>query len=86
MKIIIKTPDDKVNKFRLQCRGYIGKRFVRKSALLKTLKQMLISRKNFNKKIEICVKYSKDTINETILSKDKNYLMFVIDCFLEDFR
>ena len=36
-------------------------------------------------KTAVIVKYDKDTSNETLNSRDVNYLMFATVCFLEDY-
>lgn len=83
-KIIIKLPDKKVNKFRLQRVGWKGKRYVRAASLMSAL-----ARRNLKEKTAVVVKEyngtSQKIINESVGSDDKKYLLYIASCFLEDF-
>lgn len=83
-KLIIKLPDPRVNKFRLQRRGMKGRRYLRAASLLRTL-----SRYKFKEKTAIVVKEYIDgkfkIINESLVSNDRDYLLFTASCFLENF-
>jgi len=46
-------------------------------------RRLLASR--LNKKIEITVKYTNHTTNKTLASFNKNYLLYALSCFLEDY-
>lgn len=88
MRIIIKVPDKKVNKFRLQRMGWKGRRFLTAAGLLKALERSF-SPKNLREKPSIIVKQyigsHFKTLNETLNSDSKDYLLFVASCFLEDY-
>ena len=82
--IIIKTPDKRVPKFRLQVVGKPSRRFIRASSLLNAL-SLTLPRKELDKKLSIKVKYDNGTTNETLDSQDPQYLLYATLCFLEDY-
>lgn len=86
MKIIIKVPTEKKNFWKVGLRRASHKR---KSAggVYRVLKSIISDFLNSdaNEKLAIKVKYSKGYTNETIDSRDKNYLLYATTCFLEDY-
>jgi hypothetical protein len=84
MKIIIKLPNKKINKFRLQKYGVKGRRYLRAISLLNAL-----SRYKLKEKTLIAVKELSTTryevINETVASTNLKYLLYTTSCFLEDY-
>ena len=89
MKIIIKLPINEKGKFKLQSRGNLkGKRFKTGIGLLKSLESALSFRR-LEEKPSIIVKQYIDShftnINETTPSNNKEYLIYAVTCFLEDY-
>lgn len=77
---ITKTSD----KWKLTTPETKGKHFSSPGRLITSIfKSTLAS--ELNNKISVKVKVGSDTANESIASKDKDYLKFALTCFLEDF-
>ena len=91
-KIIVKLPDERVPKFRLQRHGWVGRRYLRASSLLNRLDGAL-KHKELKEKTAIVVKegriykgrYKGTIINESMDSTNPYYLLYTTACFLEDY-
>lgn len=97
-KIIIKLPDEKVKKFRLQREGWTGVRSQTAATILRHL-QRAFSCKKVKEKTAIVVKEVKrvvlkkngikklyfTVVNESLASDNSAYLIYVAACFLEDY-
>lgn len=87
-KIIIKLPDKRVKKFRLQRKGWKGRRFLRAAGVLNRLESNF-PRTELKEKTAIVVKEYIDShfenINESVASFDREYLFYTASCFLEDY-
>ena len=95
-KIIIKLPDQRVNKFRLQRTGWKSRRYTTAPGLLNALERSF-PRKGFREKTAIVVKEvgrviktknGKESLhfvgaNESLDSTDSKYLLYCAICFLE---
>ena len=86
--IIIKLPDKRVKKFRLQGNGWKSRRFLRAATLLNRL-ESVFSRTKLDEKTAIVIKEYIGShfvnINESLSSNDSKYLLYTLVCFLEDF-
>ena len=91
-KIFIKLPDKKVNKFRLQRVGWEGQRFGTAAGLLNALNRRF-PRHDMQEKTAICIRevlphrkgYKGTVTNESAVETDRDYLLWVTACFLEEF-
>lgn len=97
-KIIIKLPDERVKKFRLQREGWIGIRSGIAATILRHL-QRAFSCKKLKEKTMIVVKEVDRVvltkggrkrlhfivINQSLASDNPAYLMYIAACFLEDY-
>jgi len=87
-KIIVKLPDERVKKFRLQKRGWASKRYLTATRLVNRLEDGFCL-KELEEKTAIVVKEQGsrgfEIINETLASKDTKYLLSCLTCFLEEF-
>ena len=88
MQIKVKIPKDEKSKWKLGI-GSRPRSMARADTLLNRLERVLSSRLILKEKIAIVIKEWNGTvwekINETLRSKDKNYLLYTTSCFLEDF-
>ena len=91
-KIIIKYPDEKVDKFRLQRYGkWRGRQYKTAIGLVNGLERLLPQNK-LREKTAVVVKkgwyedgkYQHEVVNETIDSDNPSYLLYAVSCFLED--
>lgn len=82
-KIIITTPS-KNKKWKVSMFGSIGKNYSSPNRLKKAILNH-ISRLELKEKMSIRVKEGRDTINESLASNEKEYLNYVLSCFLEEF-
>lgn len=91
-KIVIKYPDEKVNKFRLQRYGrWRGRQYKTAIGLVNGLERLLPQNK-LREKTAVQVKegryekgkYEHEITNETVDSDDPSYLLYAVSCFLED--
>ena len=87
-KIIIKLPDKRVNKFRLQRKEWKSRRFLRAATLLNRLENTFPCNK-LEERTAIVVKEHDGihfvSINESLPSNDSKYLLYAFACFLEDY-
>ena len=83
-KIIIRLPDEKNKKFRLQRREWKGRRYLTAVGLVNALDRTF-PRLELKEKTAIVIKSGKDTINESLDSDSTNYLLYCAGCFLEDY-
>lgn len=90
-KIIIKLPDKKVKKLRLQRNGWKGRRFLKAARLISRLEKSLRPSHptNLKEKTAVVLKEGVGTkfvnINESIASNNRVYLLYTAACFLEDY-
>lgn len=83
-KIVIKLPDTKNKKFRLQRKDWKGRRFTTAAGLLNALDRALFPYK-LKEKTAIAIKEGKDTSNVSLDSDSGKYLMYCAGCFMEDY-
>ena len=91
-KIIIKLPDERVDKFRLQRRGWTGRRFKTAIGLLNRLGKSF-PLKDTKEKTAIVVKegkihkgrYKGHIVNESLASDNATYLLYAATLYLEDY-
>ena len=94
-KIIIKLPDPRVKKFRLQKDGWKSRRFLQASSLMNRLDINFKRKKDattpykLKEKTAIILKEYVDSyfvnINESLNSDDGKYLLYTASCFLEEY-
>jgi len=88
MKIIVKVPKTETSKWSLQSKLFPARRFKTASGVLNRLQSVLL-RTEFDKKLAIVIKMSIDSswenVNESLDSKDRDYLNYAAGCFLEDY-
>jgi hypothetical protein len=87
-KIIVKLPDKNMSKFRLQRKGWVGRRYVKATGVLNRLESLFPS-KELREKTAVVVKEHNgshfENINESVASNDPKYLLHTLSCFLEDY-
>ena len=83
-KIIIRVPNQKLNKFTLRSKGWRWKGYLRASSLLNALGRRLPPQL-LREKTCVKVNYGSGYINETLASQDTDYVLRITACFLEDY-